>query len=86
MRPEDEIKILQQLGSILGWGHMMHLCTALWRRQLATNYGDGCKSGAFIGVCACSIKEDVLPFAMQTVALYDGIVAKALDKEAESYE
>ena len=53
MRPEEEIKILEQLGSILGWGHMISLCTALWRRDLATKYGDGCKSGAFIGVCAC---------------------------------
>lgn len=83
MRQEDEIKIVQQLGRAIGYGHMMSLCTALWRRELAASYGDRCKSGAFIGVCACSIKEDVLPSAMQTVALYDGIVAKALDKEAE---
>ena len=84
MRPEEEIKILEQLGSILGWGHMISLCTALWRRDLATKYGDGCKSGAFIGVCDCFIKEDALPPIMRDVALYDGIVAKALDKEVDN--
>ena len=83
MRLEDEIQAVQQLGNWMGYGHMMSLCTALWRRQLATNYGEKAQSGAFIGVCSCSITADMLPSAMQTVALYDGIVAKVLDKEAD---
>lgn len=79
MNLKEEIFLLQKLGNKMGWGHLMALATALWRRELENKYNSNFKSAAFIGVCECSIKKEHLEGIMKEVELYDRIVEKELN-------
>lgn len=80
-RIKREAAIVEQLGNSIGYGHLMALATALWRRKLkAEGFPE---SGAFIGVCDISIKDDRLNDVMKEVHMYDEIVKRHYDEVTE---
>lgn len=71
---KQEVMAVKHLGDSLGYGHLMSLATALWRKELNNNGLP--EQGAFIGVCDISIKDDMLDSVMKGVRLYDEIVKR----------
>jgi len=49
----NEIELVEALGETIGYGHLMCLASALWRRSLKEK--EYPISGAFIGVCISSV-------------------------------
>lgn len=72
-----EMQAVKQLGDKMGYGNLIGWASALWRRSLRE--GGFPESGAFIGVCECSIKEDRLPYVHKQEAIYDAWIDKLLE-------
>ncbi len=80
-RIKREAAVVEQLGNSIGYGHLMALATALWRRKLKA---EGLpENGAFIGVCDISIKKDRLKSVMKEVHMYDEIIKRCYDEVSE---
>lgn len=80
-RIKQEAVAVEWLGDSIGYGHLMALATALWRRKLKA---EGLpEHGAFIGVCDISIKDDMLDRVMKGVRMYDEIVKRCYEKAVE---
>jgi hypothetical protein len=67
-----EVEAVRQLGSQMGYGHMMELASALWREDLQKTIGFS--SGAFVPVCTYSIKKADIPMIEKSSNQYDKIV------------
>lgn len=77
-RIKHEAAVVEQLGNSIGYGHLMALTTALWRRKLKA---EGLpENAAFIGVCDISIKNNRLKSVMEEVRMYDEIVKRYYDE------
>ena len=70
----EEMEAVKQLGDEIGYGSLICWASALWR-DLLRNRGIS-ESGAFIGVCECSIKEEHLEDIHKQEAVYDLLVQK----------
>lgn len=74
----DRLKVealeVKRLGERIGYGHLMALASALWRKELSDKYGEQMKRGAFIGVCDISIKQDTLDNIQGEIKMYDRLV------------
>lgn len=57
-RLRAEMQAVKQLGEQIGYGNLISWASALWRNSLRKQGFP--ESGAFIGVCECSIKNDCL--------------------------
>ncbi len=76
-----EVAVLEMLGDNIGYGHLMALATALWRRKLKA---EGLpENAAFIGVCDISIKKDRLKSVMKEVHMYDEIIKRYYGEVSE---
>lgn len=53
MTDKEEIEAVKQLGEAIGYGHLMALASALWRKSLKEKGYP--TSGAFIGTCISSV-------------------------------
>lgn len=69
---KKEVDAVRQLGSLIGYGHLMELASALWREQLQDTLGFS--SGAFVPVCTYSINKDDIPMIEKSSKQYDKIV------------
>lgn len=69
-----EVEAVKQLGSQIGYGHLMEIASALWRKDLKDNYG--LNSGAFVPVCTYSIKKKEIPLIEKSCNQYDKIIRK----------
>ena len=66
----DEIKAVQELGEQIGYGHMMNLASALWRKDLKDNgYPE---IGAFVPTISSFIKKGY--YDVKSEELYDKII------------
>jgi len=52
-----EIELVKQLGDQIGYGHLMCIASALWRKDLKENY-PGTEGGAFIPALFCDLEEN----------------------------
>lgn len=64
-----EMQAVRQLGDLIGYGNLICWASALWRNSLRKHGFSA--SGAFIGVCECSIKSDCLEDIHKQEAVYD---------------
>ena len=78
---KQQAAVIETLGDSIGYGHLMALATALWRRKLKAQGLP--ESVAFIGVCDISIKDDRLDSVMKEVRMYDEIVKRCYEKAVE---
>ena len=75
-----EVTAVQRLGDQIGYGHLMSLASALWRRSLAENYGEKIAEGAFVPTLKMLVVEDWQENIEKANKLYDGIVKAALEE------
>jgi hypothetical protein len=73
-----EVIAVQRLGEQIGYGHLMSLASALWRRNLAKEYGEKIAEGAFVPTLKMLVVEDWQENIEKENKLYDSIVAAAL--------
>ena len=76
---KEQVQILKKLGDEIGYGHLMALASALWRKKLCDEHGERYKSGAFIPVVDCVVEPQHLRKIKSELELYDGIVKRALE-------
>jgi len=70
----DEIKEVKELGEKIGYGNMMSIASALWRKS-AKEKGYPI-SGSFVPTCLEFIKEDLQNLDKRGRELYDKMVSK----------
>jgi len=70
----DEIKEIKELGEKIGYGNMMSIASALWRKSLKEK--DYPISGAFVPTCLPFIKEDLQDLDEGSRELYDKMVSE----------
>lgn len=73
-----EVAAVQRLGEQIGYGHLMSLASALWRRHLTKEYGEKIADGAFIPTLKMLVVEDWQENVEKENKLYDSIVKAAL--------
>ena len=79
MRQEQEIKAVKQLGEAIGYGNMMALATALWRKSLRDKGYP--QSGAFIATIYGLLDEEGKRIADKELPLYDELIETILKND-----
>ena len=74
------VTAVKRLGEQIGYGHLMSLASALWRRSLTKEYGEKIAEGAFIPTLKMLVVEDWQENVEKENKLYDGIVKTALEE------
>ncbi|TXK52351.1 hypothetical protein FVR03_01155 [Pontibacter qinzhouensis] len=69
---EREAAQVKELGDRIGYGHMMHLASALWRKMLVEKGWPA--SGATVPTSLHAIKQPNKKYAETSMAQYDEIV------------
>jgi hypothetical protein len=77
MTQKQEIEAVKQLGEAIGYGNMMSLATALWRKKLRDSGYP--QSGAFIGTIYQLLNEEGKEIADIELPAYDRLIEKTLN-------
>lgn len=75
-----EVAAIKRIGDKIGYGHLMSLASALWRRQLAQEYNEKFAEGAFVPTLKMLVVEDWQENIEKENKLYDEIVKAALEE------
>ena len=73
-----EVNAVQRLGEQIGYGHLMSLASALWRRHLTKEYNEKLAESAFVPTFKKFVVEDWQENIEKSNKLYDEIVKAAL--------
>ena len=73
-----EVVTVQRLCEQIGYGNLMWLASALWRRKLISDWGIGHERGAFLPTIDCLLNEEGVDIAQKQIGFYDEIVRAAL--------
>jgi len=71
---EQEVKMVKELGDAIGYGNLMSLASAIWRKMLIEKHGNG--NGAFVPTILSFIKKEGQMTAKKRIKIYDEIVNK----------
>jgi len=71
---KSEIEAVKQLGEQMGYGHMMSVASALWRKSLKEI--DIPESGAFVPTISHLIRDEDQVMTKQGMDFYDKYVEK----------
>lgn len=77
-RQAFEVAAVQRLGEEIGYGHLMSLASALWRRKLTKEYSENFAEGAFVPTLKMLVVENWHENIERSNKLYDEIVKNAL--------
>ena len=77
MTKKQEILLVEKLGSEIGYGHLMNLAAALWRKSLS-NEGNH-PVGAFIPALTMDIKNEHQKEYELDKANYDNIISQVYE-------
>lgn len=69
---EQEIQKVKELGDQIGYGHMMSLASALWRKMLAEKIGN--PNGAFVPTILSLFNKEGKKIAEKTIKHYDTLI------------
>lgn len=74
MNLNTEINVVKTIGDEIGYGHLMSIASALWRKKLIEiNIPEG---GAFIPMLPCGVKDDWVN--EDEIENYDNIIKKEI--------
>jgi hypothetical protein len=73
-----EVVAVQRLGEQIGYGNLMWLASAIWRRKLVKDWGEGHEKGAFLPTISILLNEEGLDIFQQQIEVYDEIVKDVL--------
>lgn len=71
---KEEIKRVKELGDKIGYGHLMCIASALWRKDLEDN--DYPTIGAFVPVCLPFVEKKLAKATKGEREMYDEMVRK----------
>ena len=54
----EEIRLVEELGSKIGYGNVMSIASALWAKKLSNYHGSDLSSGAFVPAIMMYIKDE----------------------------
>ena len=77
-RQAFEVAAVQRLGEEIGYGHLMSLASALWRRKLTKEYSENFAECAFVPTLKKLVVENWHENIERSNKLYDEIVKNAL--------
>ena len=72
-----EVELVKQLGDHIGYGQLMCVASALWRKMLSEKY-PGSEDGAFIPALSCDLKgdEEVQRIYKEDIDFYDQYITE----------
>jgi len=72
-----EVELVKQLGDHIGYGQLMCIASALWRKMLKDKY-PGTESGAFVPALFDDLKddEDIQRIHKEDIDFYDKMVCE----------
>ena len=73
---KPEVEMVQQIGELIGYGHMMALASALWRKNLK-EIGTP-ETGAFVPTIIYFIKDEEQEMSKRESVFYDKLIEDAL--------
>lgn len=71
-----EVEVVKSIGERIGYGHLMTIASALWRKSLKEK--DCPISGAFVPTCIDFLEKESRASAESIIRLYDEIINQAL--------
>lgn len=74
-----EVVAVQRLGEQIGYGNLMSIASALWRRKLVKAYGNGYETGAFVPTIKNLIKDEWHENLEKEIKMMDRLVELALE-------
>lgn len=78
---KDQVKLVKSIGDNIGYGHLMFIASALWRKDLKEHGVP--PEGAFIPTIEYSVKKTDLKSIQKDKELYDSIIEKSLGDNDE---
>ena len=73
-----EVVAVERLGEKMGYGHLMCLASAIWRRELTKEYNERLAEGAFVPTLKMLVVEDWQENIEKENKIYDDIVKAVL--------
>lgn len=71
---KSEIKAVKEIGEQIGYGHLMSLASALWRKSLKEKgYPE---SGAFVTTILQCVEKEMVEATEAECKMYDGYIEK----------
>ena len=67
-----EVDIVKKLGDEIGYGHLMELASALWRKTLEEEGYP--TSGAFVTTLECFLSKEIMASSKAERKLYDNLI------------
>lgn len=74
-----EVVAVQRLGEKIGYGNLMSIASALWRRKLVKAYGKGYETGAFVPTTRNLVKDEWQENLHKDIKFMDRMVELALE-------
>lgn len=74
MSLESEVQMVKAIGDKIGYGHLMELASALWRKDLREKgYPE---SGAFVPTILSCVEKEMAQQTESERKMYDGFIEK----------
>lgn len=75
MTQEQEINVVKNLGESIGYGHLMSIASALWRKSLKEKGypEDDAQKLAFVPTCIDFINKEMFEMTEESNKMYDKI-------------
>ena len=75
-----EVVAVQRLGEQIGYGNLMSIASALWRRKMVKAYGKGYETGAFVPTIPHLVKDEWQENLQKDMKFMDRMVEMALEE------
>lgn len=69
---KEDVNRVEELGNQIGYGHLMNIASALWRKSLKEKGHP--ESGAFVPTCLCFVDKELAAATKAEREMYDKIV------------
>ena len=80
-----EVVAVQRLAEQIGYGNLMWIASALWRRKMVRAYGEGYETGAFVPVTKNLVKDEWKDNLHKEMKFMDRLVEMALDDDRTTH-
>ena len=74
-----EVVAVRRLCEQIGYGHLMSIASALWRKKFIEKYGEGHATGAFVPTLSFLVQDEWQEVMKKNLDFYDNLVKAALE-------
>ena len=75
-----EVVAVQRLGEQIGYGNLMSIASALWRRKMVKAYGKGYETGVFVPTIPHLVKDEWQENLQKEMKFMDKMIEMALEE------